>query len=425
MMEFGRNVSIFWSLSFTLVLFLMLFTPRYSQKKTMGITLATMAPLILANFILAMRIPPDTYGVLLLLTASLPSMIVFWLLSKKRDGRFFFTFCMVDTIVLEIMYITQIINYYISPYTNIFMFTSRLVVFPVMSFLVYRFLRPTYRELQRVNRHGWTKFAIIGILFYVTITLAMNRPTHITQRPAYYPVLILLFILMPVIYWDILATLKQQLTLFESNQREDILKLQTNNVVARVEELAQANDRFREERHNYRHKMKTIASLVKTHQYEELESLMEEYLETIQKTRVVRYCDNAVIDAVLSTYINHAEAAGIRVNPGFDFPAPIPVDATELATVFANAIENAIHACEKLPPEKRFIEIKVLSKPRFMVMIKNSFDGNAEFDEKDIPVNREEGHGFGTRSIVAFCEKHKAFYRFVSEGREFTLYLNF
>ena len=424
-MEFWRNISIFWSLSFTLVLFLLLFTPRYSQKKTLTITLATMTPLILANFILAMQIPPDTYGVLLLLTASLPSMIVFWLLSKKRDGRFFFTFCMVDTTVLEIMYITQIFNYYISPDTNIFMFVSRLVIFPVMSFLVYRFLRPTYRELQRVNRHGWTKFALIGILFYVTITLAMNHPTHITLRPAYYPVLILLFILMPVIYLDILATLKQQLNLFESNQREDILKLQTNNVVARVEELAQANDRFREERHNYRHKMKTIASLVKTHQYEELESLMEEYLETIQKTRVVRYCDNAVIDAVLSTYINQAEAAGIRVIPGFAFPSPIPVNATELATVLANAIENAIHACEKLPPEKRFIEIKVLHKPRFMVMIKNSFDGHAEFDENDIPVNREEGHGFGTRSIVAFCEKHKAFYQFVAEGEEFTVYLNF
>ena len=103
----------------------------------------------------------------------------------------------------------------------------------------------------------------------------------------------------------------------------------------------------------------------------------------------------------------------------------IPVNATELATVFANAIENAIHACEKLPPEKRFIEIKVLNKPRFMVMIKNSFDGNVEFDENDIPVNRAEGHGFGTRSIVAFCEKHKTFYRFVAEGDEFTLYLNF
>ena len=424
-MDILRNISLFWSLSHALVLFLMLFAPRYSKKKTLVITLATMVPLILINFLLAMTIPPDTYGILLLLTASTPSFIVFWLLSKKRDGRLIFTFCMVDTIVLEIIYISQILDYHISPDTNVFMFIFRLAIFPVMEILVYKFLRSTYLEIQRVNRHGWTKFALIGILFYITITLAMNRPTPITQRPEYYPVLALLFILMPVIYLDIITTLKQQLTLFEATQRENILQLQTNNVIARVEELSQANDRFREERHNYRHKMKTIASLVKSHQYAELESLMEEYLETIQRTQVVRYCDNAVIDAVLSTYIKHAEADGIKIIPGFAFPDPIPVNATELATVFANAIENAIHACEKLPPEKRFIEIKVLNKPRFMVMIKNSFDGNVEFDENDIPVNRAEGHGFGTRSIVAFCEKHKTFYRFVAEGEEFTLYLNF
>ena len=40
--------------------------------------------------------------------------------------------------------------------------------------------------------------------------------------------------------------------------------------------------------------------------------------------------------------------------------APMHISATALA----NAIENAINACEKIPREERFLEIKVLCRPK-------------------------------------------------------------
>ena len=131
------------------------------------------------------------------------------------------------------------------------------------------------------------------------------------------------------------------------------------------------------------------------------------------------------MDAVLSSYLHKAEIRHIQINHKIAFPEQIPVNESELATVFANALENAINACEKLDPEKRFIEIKVLNHPRFIVQISNSFDGNIEFDKNGIPVSHESGHGFGTRSIVAFCEKNNAFYQFKTSGDKFSLYLNF
>ena len=42
---------------------------------------------------------------------------------------------------------------------------------------------------------------------------------------------------------------------------------------------------------------------------------------------------------------------------GFAFPDTIPVNETELATAIANALENAINACEALPAEKRYISL--------------------------------------------------------------------
>ena len=421
-----REISILWSMVHTLVMFILLFESRYSKRKTMIITLATMLPLIAVNTVLAFILPADTMGTAMLLTLSLPSLVVFWILSKHRDGRFFFTFCLVDTVVLEIIYITQILNFYISPANNVFMFAVRLAIFPLIEFFLYKKMRGMYLDVQKYTAKGWGSYAAIGAIFYVLMSLMMNNPDSITSRPAYYPAMALVFILIPTIYANIIATLRRQHKMYEMQEQEDILRLQVHNMTSRLDDLAIADERFRQERHDLRLKLRMIANLVEKEQHEELKGLMNDYMDNIQKTHVKRYCKNTVVDAALSAFIQNAEGRGIRVDVGFDFPDPIPVDATELATVLANAIENAINACEGMDKsDDRFIDIKVLSTPSFMIKVSNSFNGQIEFDEGGIPQNKADGHGFGTRSIVTFCAKNNAFCQFLAEDNVFTLYLNF
>ena len=422
-MELLKDISVIWSLIHTLVMFLLLFESRYPRKKTITITLAAMMPLLVVNFLLFVILGIENYGTLMLLTLSLPSCIFFWFISKYRDGRFFFTFCVVDTTVLEILYITNILNHYLTPDTYVFMFVVRLLAYPFIEILIYKKIRPMFLEVQRQGKKGWGIFATIGILFYIAITLLMTYPTPVTDRPEYLPVLAIMFLLMPVIYLHIISTLRHQQLLHESSEQDNIMKLQVSNIIARVEEFGAANEAFRKERHDFRHKLKALASLVETEQYEELKKVVAEYEDDIEKTKVVRYSQYPIIDAVLSVYIRKAEQNGIDVKMGFAFPDTFEASETELATALANAIENAVHACVKLPPKDRHIEIKVLSKPKFMIMVRNSFAGQVEFDENGIPESREDGHGFGTRSIAAFCEKIGGHYQFKAEGTVFTLFM--
>ncbi len=420
-----REISLLWSMAHALVIFFLLFEPRYSKKKTLTVTLITMLPLIAVNTFLALTLDADHMGTALLLTLSLPSLIVFWLLAKNRDGRFFFTFCLVDTVVLEIVYITQILDYYISPQTNVLMFVVRLVIFPLIEWLIYRYLRRMYLDVQKYTKQGWGSYAAIGAIFYILMSLMMNTPETITARPIYLPAMALVFILIPTIYGNIISTLRRQHMMYEMQEQENILRLQVHSMTSRLDDLAVADERFRQERHDLRLKMRMIANLVEKEQYEDLSHVMNEYMDGIKKTHVKRYCKNAVIDAALSAFIKNAENRGMRTEIGFDFPDPLPVDPTELATVLANAIENAINACEKLPEgADKWIDIKVLSTPSFMIKVSNAYNGKVEFDENGIPQNKEDGHGFGTRSIVAFCDKNDAFYQFLAEDDVFTLYLN-
>lgn len=423
-MEILKDISIIWSLIHTLILFLFLFESRYPKKKTIMLTLSTMVPLIIINFFLFAIFGSDNYGKLMLVTLSLPSCIVFWFLSKYKGGRFFFTFCMVDTTILEIVYITSILNHYLTPDTYLVMFFVRLLIYPIIEWIVYKKLRPLYIEVLRRTRNGWGIFATIGILFYIAITLITSYPNNIVQRPSQIPALVLLSILMPVIYLHIISTLHRQQELFVKSEQDNIMKLQVSNIVARVEELSKANEAFRKERHDLRHKFKAIASLVKTEQYEELARVVKEYENDIEKTIVFRYSQFPVIDTILSVYIRKAEQIGIDVKIGFAFPDKFKASETELATALANAIENAVHACEKLPQKDRFLEIKVLSSPQFMVMVRNSFAGQVTFDENGIPESSEDGHGFGTRSIAVFCEKIGGHCQFKAEGNVFTLFMH-
>ena len=419
-----RDISSMWASSFSLVMLMILFESRYSRKKTFALTAALMLPLLAVNFVLLFLLGPQTMSTLLLLTCTLPSLVFFWILSKHRDGRFFFTFCLADTLMLEIMHVTTVLDHFLGD-TYIFMFAARLILCPVLAFVVDKWIRSIYLDVQNKVKKGWYIFTVIALLFYVVLSISISTPTLITQRPEQLPAFALLLILMPAIYIYIFYTLRLQQQAYETEEEENILRLQVANLTERMEALAAADEKFCVERHDFRHKLRIIAGLAKKQQYAELCAMLEEYGETLDRLTVKRYCRNAVLDAVLASYLQKAESRQIRVDVSIAEPDELPAADAQIATMFANAIENAIQACEKLPPEERLLSVKVLEKPRFMFQISNSFNGEVTLDKNGIPVSFEDGHGLGIRSIVTFCEKNGAFYEFKAEEKLFTLRISF
>jgi len=418
-----KDISVIWSLIHTLILFMLLYESRFPKKKTLVLTLSAIVPLIVINFLLFIFWGTEVYMQRMLITLSLPSMIFFWILAKRRDGRFIFTFCMVDTMVLEIIYVTNIIDHYIPG--HLFMFISRLLVYPLLELFIFKKFSQLYRDIQNQVKRGWTLFAFTGLMFYIAITLAMSYPTIITERMEYMPLFIILLILMPVSYINIFNALRHQQKAYQTQEQQNILQVQVSDIKNRLEEFTLANENFRHERHNLRHKLATISRMLENKEYDQLKAVVSKYGEAIEETKIKRYCENPVLDAVFSSYLHRAEICDIKVTANIRFPENLPADDIELATVLANAIENAIHACEKLPIEKRWIDIRILLSPKLMLRIENPFDGEIIFDESGIPTSSEEEHGFGTRSIVAFCNKYNCFYNFKSCDNKFTLQIIF
>ncbi|MBQ7383718.1 MAG: GHKL domain-containing protein, partial [Clostridia bacterium] len=408
MIDILRTLSLVWSVAHVLVLFMILFEPRYSKKKNTVITIVGILTIIALNVTLAILFGTAFLAKCVFFTIILTSLIFFFILSKYRDGRFLFTFCVVDTVSLAVIILTAIIDKYLLGGLCIFMFASRLIAFPLLEWFAIRKLRRGYRLLQDTMKRGWWCFALVSALFYLLMVLLMNYPKPITENPSAVPAILLVIVLMPLMYFNIFQILYNQQKLHEITQQKDILYLERDHMESIIKQNAETEERIRIERHDLRHRMKSILSMLENAEYDEAVEYIRTATHFYNVNKTERHCQNPILDAVFSVFFSEAEANGIRIESSLAIPNELSVDATELSVVFANALENAIHACKKLPESERVIKCKYVIGPRHMFQISNPYVGDISLDRHGRPSSNEAEHGIGTRSIVAFCEKYNA-----------------
>lgn len=190
--------------------------------------------------------------------------------------------------------------------------------------------------------------------------------------------------------------------------RVELLTAQVSALEARVSATRAAEEAIRIERHDLRHRLQIVAGMVERDEKAQTLNFLGAVQTRLEELRPVRWCQNPVLDAVFASYFEQAKRQHITVETSLAIPDELPTDAAELSTVFANALENAIHACTALPEGERRIVCKCLSHPGLMFEVANTYAGEVRFDGEGLPVSVRRGHGIGVRSIAAFCEKHGA-----------------
>lgn len=410
-----------WSLIHVFVLNALLYEPRLPKKKALILTIALMGPLAAYNAWFFVHFGNELAGQLVLFNCTIPSLIFFMLMAKHRNGRLLFTFCLSDTISLEIICITRLIDDAIGLPDFWVLFILRLIVWPVLEFVVIKWLRKPYLVLQNAVQKGWGGFAAITLLFYVILVVMSSYPTVIQNRLEELPALLLVMALMPLIYWNILTTLFRQQELHETKQKEQLLQVQTTMLKQRIEQNVHAESQLAIQRHDMRHCYQTLRAMLERGEVQEAQEYIASAEKNVRETALKRWCLNPVLDAMFAAYFKQAEAAGIKIEADLDIPADIPVNALALSTVFANALENAIHAVKGLPQEQRVIRCRCICQPQLMFCVSNPYAGEVRFDENDCPVAESTMHGIGTRSIAAYCEKYGAVCRYSAEDGWFSI----
>ncbi len=197
-----------------------------------------------------------------------------------------------------------------------------------------------------------------------------------------------------------------------------MLEMAADSMKERLNATEEILSQDRAMRHDRRHFEALLLSLIQDGNVEEARKCLEERLSQEPRSSI-RYCENPTVNAALMHYVSVAEKNSIQVKVSANIPYNPGVEEMQLAIAISNLLENAIHACEKLPEAERFIEITARFKQQLLFEIVNSCDGKTELNDEGYPVTSEIGHGIGTRSVLDFVEKTNSDIRYIAEGNRF------
>ncbi len=226
--------------------------------------------------------------------------------------------------------------------------------------------------------------------------------------------LLLLFLLFQLMFYRIAKNLtdkneqEQKAQLFEIQSRQYQLLLDYMNETSKL-------------RHDFRHTARTLLTLAKEGNWENLLQYLEEYNLELDSYQPRMFCRHSATNAILAHYASLAAFQNIETDWRVDLPGQMKISDVDLCTILGNLLENAIHGCIRIPPSQRYINLSVdLSKNKELYLIcVNSFDGIVKKSRNHYLSTKKDGHGMGLLSVTITAEKYAGISRFYHSDTEF------
>jgi sensor histidine kinase regulating citrate/malate metabolism len=212
----------------------------------------------------------------------------------------------------------------------------------------------------------------------------------------------------------------------ERELRERLLKRQ---VAAQIKEMERQNYEKVAKKsflHDLRHHNQLLYDLVKNGKATEALDLISKMLKLNESEGEYVHTGNTAINALFNSHLGYAESQGIKIDvDDVHLPAGIKLDIEDICIIFANSLENAIEACQKIDKDKRFIKISMKHiNDRLVYKITNSTDGNVimgRYGEFKSTKTTEGEHGLGIGNIEKTVNKYGGVFTAEHNDNVFTL----
>lgn len=405
-----------------------LFKSRFSRSVTVFAFGAAGVVIVGVNIALMLSSAQNQSLMLTLfpLTAYLPFSVLLYFLS---DSGIFETtaVCAVGTLgVLILKSLQKIMPRYTiidmeMPWYMLSIIISAVVAFAAagLVFVAFRFIGKPFRLCLAENHRNRLLLLVPIVLIFLMMFYFLNSTTNRM-------VLFLTMLTAVSLFFIIAKLLGASAELIRMKRSEEEMADYMESQRRSYDKLLRKMEAGRAYRHDMRHHLRIIEGLAKQGDCGKIIEYTGKMNGSLGELESVDHCKNPEINAVLSEYISRAENSGCKITESFAFPAKLPFVENDVCIVLANAVENAINACVKLPPEERYINISAecVDNRRLFVSVKNPCPDTPEFDENGLPVvdGSSEEHGIGLRSVNRIAEKYNGFVRCKLEKGEFVFH---
>lgn len=354
------------------------------------------------------------------LTTHAPLMIILFILSKK--GLWSVVSVFTAYLCCQIRrWIALLVIVIFSGDEAMQRITELVVTVPLLVFLLC-FVAPSVRSISHYAVSVQCQFGFIPVVYYgfdyltgVYTNLLLGGTLAVLEfMPFVCCVAYLIFVL------HISATERERSHL---EQTQDVLNLQIAQAVREIESLREAQQKAKIHRHDLRHHMSYLSSCIENGKTQQAQDYIRGICSEIEADQVQVFCENEAANLIFSSYAGRAGNQGISIRINAVISRELPISETDLCVLLSNALENALHACQKCREKGLPSEIEVSAyeeRGKFFLQIINSCDDKVTFAH-GIPVTNTLGHGMGMRSICVIVERYGGIYAFLEEEDRFVL----
>ena len=242
-----------------------------------------------------------------------------------------------------------------------------------------------------------TSFFMLGILLYIT-----------TGKPVGEGVIAFTCGLILAANAALLYLLDRMERAIET--KENLLAL-GQQIQLQAKNMEAASRLYAEQRHkvhDFRAHLNTVQSLLLNQEYKAAEQYLRS-VTTMQTDRLFLVnSHHAILDALFNTKATEAIKKGISIDFEVNDLSALPLDVSDMVVLFANLLDNATEACEKLESEKT-IHVSAVLRQSFFFSVRNTsapvkiHDGNIRTTKSNPAL-----HGFGLSNIKLILNKYAA-----------------
>lgn len=299
--------------------------------------------------------------------------------------------------------------------------TEFLVTIPLTVFLL-RYVSPSVRDISHSTISLQLQFGLLPLLGYGFDYLTRIY-TNLLSSGNVAAVEFMPFVCSAAYLAFVLRTTQEERLRSQLEQTRNSLDLQVSQAMREIDALRESQHKASTYRHDMRHHLQYILACIENDRLPQAEDYIRSVCAEIEASKVTVYCENETLNLILSSFAARAQADAIDFRVRAAIPSVLSLPESDLCVLMSNALENALHACqrEKAAGKTAFIEVSAYQQDgQFFLQIANTCTVPVAF-EQDVPVTRKAGHGIGVRSICAIVDKYGGMYSFFTQPGQFVL----
>ena len=304
----------------------------------------------------------------------------------------------------------------------------RALSFIIIILMYKTFLKDRFRSFanQYNSVYGWLFLFIVTISFTVLFLSIQYFPVTLAQRTdvkLFTTVMNFAIVAYTITYIALVALFNRILLSQKAKAEVQAAELKMDYWKAQIATQEVLINNTRKIKHDMRHHDALLVDCITNKEYDKALKYLQEHGAITDQITIKQYCENYTVNCLLSTYIRKAENAGIQVECQTQVPKELQIDDLRLASIFANLVENAIEACDRIKDESVHKFINISSKydnGALKILVENSSNDDVKFDGP-FPISQKANpSGIGTKTIYEFANRYNGLCEYTLENGVFS-----